>query len=234
MTKQVEAARVISKLLAKRPTSLEEVPNLIAHVQRALSDIDGRTANAAEELPVVQQHPARQGRPRRRRSSPQTTRQSPSSPATAIPASNPVVPALVRRTEAISLTPVDAMPAFTMPQGKSVRGVVQWFDNRASRGTLRLPGLSRDVQVDAATLSASGISRLFKGQEIEAELDGAGDTPKIVALHLANAAPTSPVSGGMVRDRHAKPVVVELKRETHRRVTARAEAELALAPRRVR
>ena len=138
------------------------------------------------------------------------------------------------RAKAIGTAPAETVPVFAAPRGKSVRGVVQWFDNRAGHGTLRLPGLSHDIPVDAATLSASGISRLFKGQEIDAELDGAGDPPKIAALHLANAAGTSRVSGGFVRDRRAKPVVVELKRETHRRVAARAEAELALAPRRAR
>lgn len=232
MTKQVEAAHVIAKLLASRSTSLEEVPNLIAQVQRALSDLDGLATNAPAAPAVAPQPAAQQRHPRRPRTA--VARKAPSPPSAAAAPSKPAAPALVRRAKAIGTAPAETVPVFAAPRGKSVRGVVQWFDNRAGHGTLRLPGLSHDIPVDAATLSASGISRLFKGQEIDAELDGAGDAPKIAALHLANAAATSPVSGGFVRDRRAKPVVVELKRETHRRVAARAEAELALAPRRAR
>ena len=40
--------------------------------------------------------------------------------------------------------------------------------------------------------------------------------------------------GGVVHSRHAKTVVVELKREALRRVAARAEAELLLGPSRAR
>ena len=115
-----------------------------------------------------------------------------------------------------------------------VRGVVQWFDTRTARGTLRLQGVSSDLPVDGDMLTAAGLTRLFKGQEIEATLEDGDDTPKIAALRLLNLSPNSPAMGGTVRDRHAKQVVVELKREALSRAAARAEAELLLPSRRAR
>lgn len=137
-------------------------------------------------------------------------------------------PMLVRRAEVISVAPAAPAPVFAPTPKGTVRGVVQWFDSRTGQGTLRLPGLSRDVPVDAAMLASFGIPRLFKGQEVEAMVVMAGETPKVTALHLANAPAASVVNGGMVRDRHAKQVVVELKREAQRRSAARAKAELVL------
>jgi cold shock CspA family protein len=146
----------------------------------------------------------------------------------------PTAPTLIRRADAITVTAVASLPvSLTAPSG-TVRGVVQWFDSRTGQGTLRLPGLSHDLPVDAALLASFGITRLFKGQEIEATLVTNSETPRIEKLHLANAPASAAISGGVLRDRHAKTVVVELKRETQRRNVARAEAELLLPPRRAR
>jgi cold shock CspA family protein len=115
-----------------------------------------------------------------------------------------------------------------------VRGVVRWFDPRSGKGMLQLPGMG-DVGFEAHLLATSGISRLFKGQEIEATLADGGAPPRLQRLALPGASTASPLgSSGVVKTRHAKPVVVELKREALRRAAARAEAEHVLGSNRNR
>jgi|HubBroStandDraft_6_1064221.scaffolds.fasta_scaffold490098_1 cold shock CspA family protein len=228
MSEKAEAARLIAKLLANRRTSLDEIPVLIESVQRALAGLGA----VAKEIPIIAA-PAPKQRPARAKRT-VTRAQSSPIPAPPEPAPKALPSMLVRRSTVISVAPAAPMAIFAPAPGSAVRGVVQWFDSRTGQGTLRLAGLSRDVPVDAAMLAAFGIPRLFKGQEIEATLEGAGETPKVVALHLANAPATKAVSGGTVLDRRAKPVVVELKREAQRRGAARAEAELLLPPQRAR
>ncbi len=223
MPEKAQAARVIAKLLATRPTPVEEVPALIDAVERALSMLDARPA----EKPV-KPSPARAAAPARERAQRAV---APPEPPVTTPPIVPAQPTLVRRAAMIAPPPAPVYN-FAPAASGTVRGVVQWFDNRTGRGALRLPGFSNDVAVDARTLAAFGITRLFKGQEIDATVEDAGEAPKIRALHLANAPPTSPVNGGTVRDRHAKSVVVELKREATNRSAARAEAELLIRPRR--
>lgn len=228
MSETADAARLIAKLLASRRTSLEEIPALIENVRRALADLDAN----AEEIAIV---PI----PAVKRQNTRTTRAAPnSSPSPRVelpdPAPKPSPSMLVRRSEVVSVAPVSPATTFAPTAGGTVRGVVQWFDSRTGQGTLRLPGMSRDVPIDAATLAGFGISRLFKGQEIEARVEGLSEVPKVVEIHLANAIPVPAMSGGTVRDRHAKPVVVELKGEAQRRTAARAEAELLLPSQRSR
>jgi cold shock CspA family protein len=225
MSEKLEAARLVAKLLAARRTPLEEVPQVIVNVHRALSRI-------GEETPAAPAPRAsRIGRLSRKHAAPQPE----PTPVIATIEVEPkaIQPTLVRRATLIANAPPAATPIFAPAPTSVVRGVVQWFDSRTGQGTLRLPGMSRDVPVDSAMLSAFGIARLFKGQEIQATLEGAGDQTRIAALHLANAASTSPITGGTVHDRHAKAVVVELKREAQRRSAARAEAELLLPTRSV-
>lgn len=235
MSEKAEAAHVIAKILANRATPLDEVPSLIENVQRALRNLGKQIEITAEPVITVE---AVKPPPVRRKPKAQTqSEQAPPTPVEPVvepKAVAPTAPTLVRRADAISVSPVDAAPAsLTAPIG-AVRGVVQWFDSRTGQGTLRLPGLSHDLPVDAAQLANFGITRLFKGQEIEATLATNGETPRVEKLHLANAPATAAISGGILRDRHAKTVVVELKRETQRRNAARAEAELLLPPRRAR
>jgi cold shock CspA family protein len=146
----------------------------------------------------------------------------------------PVPPTLLRRAAVIHVAPVAPSPAPPATANGIVRGVVQWFDTRTARGTLRLQGISSDLPIDGDILTVSGLTRLFKGQEIEATLESGEETPKITALRLLNLSSNSPVMGGTVRDRHAKQVVVELKREALSRAAARAEAELLMPSRRAR
>jgi cold shock CspA family protein len=228
MSEKAEAAHLIAKLLANRRTSLDEIPGLIESVQRALAGL-GTTTRA---VPIVYAPARKQRRARVKRA--MTPPKSSPMPALPEPAPKALPAILVRRSSVISVAPAAPAALFAPTASSFVRGVVQWFDSRTGQGTLRLAGLSRDVPVDAAMLAAFGIPRLFKGQEIEATLDSAIETPKVVALRLANAPATSAASGGTVLDRHAKPVVVELKREAQRRSAARAEAELLLPPQRAR
>jgi cold shock CspA family protein len=252
MSKKTEAARVVAKLLAKRHTSINEIPEIIANVERALKSLDSNagqslmpeTVIAAESIPAPR---AKRG-PRKRTAethevAPVATKQVAEKPmiekAAAAPVAEtqeikPAPTTLLRRAEVIHVAPVAPPPMSIAPGNGMVRGVVQWFDTRSTRGTLRLQGRSSDVPVDGDILTASGLTRLFKGQEIEATLDGNDETPKITGLRLLNLTPASPVMGGMVRDRHAKQVVVELKREALSRAAARAEAEALLPTRRVR
>jgi cold shock CspA family protein len=136
----------------------------------------------------------------------------------------------VRRAE-VAATPA-APTSILTPANAPVRGIVKWFDPRSGKGALRLPGFSGDVALEPRILAESGIARLFKGQEIDATLAPEEGTPRLQRLALPGSAVATPIGGGVVRSRHAKPVLVELKREALRRVAARAEAEHLLGPNR--
>ncbi|HLI22692.1 MAG TPA: hypothetical protein VKV32_16330 [Stellaceae bacterium] len=245
MTQKTEAARVIAKLLASRHTPIKEIPRLIENVERALSTIE-ESATAPQQadvpaLPAATKSGTAKSAQRAKRAPAARAAREPrvapaaiEAPAPEAAEAKPAQPTLLRRAEVIHVAPaVPPAPVFA-PTSNSVRGVVQWFDTRTGRGTLRLQGLSSDLPIDGESLAASGLTRLFKGQEIEAMLDDSGETPKIASLKLLNLSPNSPVMGGTVRDRHAKQVVVELKREALSRAAARAEAELLLPTRRAR
>jgi cold shock CspA family protein len=249
MPEKTEAARVIAKLLAKRRTPLNEIPHLIEHVERALSNLNNASpphapptrANAVPSpvapkttAPTVKVVKSRATLPRAARPPVAETPIEIAAKSTQAEI-KPVQPTLLRRAEVIHVAPAVApTPASIAPAAPMTRGVVQWFDTRTGRGTLRLQGLSNDLPVDAETLASFGLTRLFKGQEIEATLEGHDESAKISALRLLNLSSNTPAMGGMVRDRHAKQVVVELKREALSRTAARAEAEALMPTRRAR
>jgi cold shock CspA family protein len=243
MSEKTEAARVIAKLLASRHTPINEIPHLIENVERALAKLDGTTSESKAPAPrkiAPPPTPSQETKaaPRAKRAPSQRAPREPQvapTPAPEAVEAKPAQPTLLRRAEVIHVAPAaPPAPVFAPSHASSMRGVVQWFDTRTNRGTLRLQGLSSDVPIEGDTLAACGLTRLFKGQEIEATLEGGDETPKIATLRLLNLSPNSPVIGGMVRDRHAKQVVVELKREAVSRAAARAEAELLLPSRRAR
>ena len=245
MSQKTEAARVVAKLLSKRHTSINEIPDLIENVERALQSLDSNAGQSIKKEPeAVATTTAPEPRAKRASSlrkrndahvmAPVAEKSPPEKPAAEPQEIKPAQPTLLRRAAVIQVAPVAPTPAAPATTNGTVRGVVQWFDTRSARGTLRLQGISSDLPIDADILTASGLSRLFKGQEIEAAVEGGEETPKITALRLLNLAPNSPVIGGTVRDRHAKQVVVELKREALSRAAARAEAELLLPSRRAR
>jgi cold shock CspA family protein len=265
MSKKTEAARVVAKLLAKRQTSIDEIPDIIENVERALKSLDSNAGQSiTQDPPIKQDRPIKQETaitnesktlaaqdtpaPRAKRSARKQAdaydvepviaktaiEKAAETPVVETPEIKPAPPTLLRRASIIHVAPVAPPAAPVAPINGIVRGVVQWFDTRSTRGTLRLQGLSSDLPVDGDILTAAGLTRLFKGQEIEATLESNDETPKITGLRLLNLSPASPVMGGMVRDRHAKQVVVELKREALSRAAARAEAEALLPTRRAR
>ena len=208
------ATRLIAKLLAHRTTPLDEVAGLIRGVHGAVRRL---------EAPATETTPAAAATTVRRRG----RRRSPPVAAEPTPAAAPA-PKLVRRAEMPSAAPAPPPAAASL----RIRGIVKWFDPRAGKGALRLPGFAGDIGLDAGILAQSGIARLFKGQEIEATFAKAVNPPQLerVALPGAAAGPAA----GIVRSRRAKPVIVELKREALRRVAARTEAEHLLGPSRSR
>lgn len=245
MSQKTEAARVVAKLLSKRHTSISEIPGLIANVERALQSLDSNAGKSIKKEPppvetkTAPEPQAKRASGARKRSdthvvAPAGDKAAAPKPAAEPPEIRPAPTTLLRRAEMIHVAPVAPPSTQSASANGPVRGIVQWFDTRTARGTLRLQGISSDLPIDGDILSASGLTRLFKGQEIEATVEGGEETPRIAVLRLLNLAPNSPVMGGTVRDRHAKQVVVELKREALSRAAARAEAELLLPSRRAR
>jgi cold shock CspA family protein len=209
------AARLAAKLLAHRQTSQEEVGDLIRTVHGAVRRLVEAPEPVAAVMPRQTAAPLAPPAPRRARRPREAT-----APA----------PKLVRRADVAVVAPVVATTP--TPVHGMVRGVVRWFDPKSGKGALRLPGLG-DVGFEARLLADSGITRLFKGQEIEATLADGGGLPQLQRLALPGAGASAP-RGGMVKSRHAKPIVVELKREALRRAAARAEAEHVLGSTRTR
>jgi hypothetical protein len=223
MSLRANVAQVVAKLVARRPTRADEIPDLVRNVQYALTWLD--EPDEPEPVEEVEAPPLpRAARTRRRRE------------AAPDPVVEPIVaapaPRLLRRADVMG-TPAPAEGAAIAQPSRIVRGVVKWFDLRSRRGALRLPGQSGDIAIEPALLSEMAITRLYKGQEVEATLSE-GETPHVVRLTLPGGAWKVSSAGGIVRNRHAKPVVVELKREAMRRVAARTEAELVLGPTRER
>jgi cold shock CspA family protein len=224
------AARLVAKLLAHRRTPQEEVAGVIRSVHSALSRLREPAAVTIE--PTAAAEPQATLATRRKRRQPEVI----AATEDATPAAPPPAPKLVRRAEimAAPATPAPSPAHAPAPHG-AVRGVVKWFDPRAGKGALRLPGFSGDVLFEARLLADSGIARLFKGQEIEATIDGGnGRPPQVQRITLPGSATTTSVGAGIVHSRRAKPVLVELKREALRRAAARAEAEHLLGPSRSR
>ncbi len=210
-------ARLVARLVAHRPTQGHEIADLIRDVHVTLAGLDGREQPAVERAAPRLAAKAE----RRRLRSPKLPPPAPSAEAPP----PPPAPKLVRRAE-IAATPQANTAAWST--SPILRGVVKWYDPRTGKGALRLPGFSGDIPLDAQLLTESGIARLFKGQEVEATLAHGGAAPQLRRLSVPGTAAPNPVGGGVVRSRHAKPVVVELKREGLRRVAARAEAEQLL------
>jgi hypothetical protein len=222
-----EIAHFVAKILAARQTTSEEIPYLVASIRGAIEALQAGTTP-----PVLPEAPqpaiaAPQERPRTRHPrvaaepTMQATRRSePPPPA-------PVTPQLMRRAEvAPPSTPFEIPP---MKNG-TLRGIVRWFDLNTRQGTVRLPGFGDELTIDGAALERAGISRLYRGQEIEATVAADDDGVRLVGLALPGR--TQPGAHGVFKSgtvrRNAKPVVVELKRDAMRRTASRIEAEHVL------
>jgi hypothetical protein len=222
------AAQLAAKLLAHRRTPQDEVADLIRNVHSVITRLSEQNHTVVPPVDVP---------PRRRVAAP--ARALRRQPAPAVPAHDapelppPPAPKLVRRAD-VATPAAPPAPAPSAAAGGTVRGIVRWFDPKSGKGSLRLPGVG-DVGFDGRLLAESGITRLFKGQEIAATLTSEPGPPQVRRLALPGASAATTIGGGTVRGgRHAKPVLVELKREALRRVAARAEAEHILGSNRPR
>jgi len=226
------AARLAARLLAHRRTSPDEVGDLIRNVHEALARLG--EAPEAVTAPREEQEVSQPSRaPRQKRQPRHEAGAPPAAVADEAPAAPPPAPKLVRRAEMAPAAPTGPVMVAPLPHNGALRGVVRWFDPKSGKGALRLPGLG-DVGFEARLLADSGITRLFKGQEIEATLAADNGTPHLQRLSVPGAVSGNALGGGVVKGRHARPVVVELKREALRRAAARAEAEHVLGTNRTR
>ncbi len=219
--------RLIAKVLSSRNTEISEVSAVIDTIYTALNDRD--------RVPVEMAPAAAVEAPRKRRGRPpgSTNRKTQLRPAfmepTAAVQAPPPAPSLLRRADMVHSEP--EAPAKVDSAQRLIRGVIKWYDGRTGKGSVRLPG-SGDVAIDAGHLTRSGLSRLYPGQEIEASIHGAGDTVEIDRMTLIGGPQSErPIEAGPIAvRRNTKLVMVEMKRDSLRRVAARAEAEHILGP----
>lgn len=229
-------ARMIAKLLAERPTAHQEIPQLIDVVHRTLAGLNG-TRPVEESAPQNGQAPrdptdAVSVAPKRRGRKPRAETEPAAATPTETKTAPPPAPTLLRRAEVKDKEPVQIAPLIPPPsRDRLTRGVVRWFDPQTRRGALRLQGVSGDLPFEPPLLERSNITRLFKGQEVEAELGGTADAPQLIGFRLLAAGPAAHVNPGLVRARQQKPVMVELKREALKRAAARDAAEALLPDR---
>lgn len=224
-------ARMIARVLTVQAMPPSELPAVIARVGAALSELlDPPAAEVIAEGEVTEptERPTRRRtgrRRRRRRAVPGLQAAYPSVEAPPLPA-----PRLVRRAEAlVTAASVEAPTSNLQAPARTVRGVVRWFDPSRQTGSLRLPGIPEDVPVEAGVVAQSGIARLFKGQEIIAEVDRTEGSARITAIALPGATATRSSAIGMVAGgRRSRVVIVEKKRDALKRVAARSEAEQLL------
>jgi hypothetical protein len=226
-----EIAHLIARILAARPMPSAEIPGLIATIRDTVGTLRAGRGDAIppETTELVSAEPAAASAPRRQRrkiaavpSAPEISRRPEPEPEPVIE----ILPRLMRRAE-VAPAPEPAVFEVRPPKDATLRGVVRWFDLQSRQGALRLPGFAEEVTIDGALLDGAGISRLYKGQEVEATVKG--DTGSVQLVSLALPGRAEPAAHGLFKTgtarRNAKPVIVELKRDSMRRTAARIEAE---------
>jgi len=225
------AAGMLAQIVAKRPTAAHEIPPLVASVAATVEQLlEQRNASSVPLLPEEQpkSQPPRARQPRARQKEARPARQA-LLPAIETPAPPPVAPRLVRRAEAAAPAEAEIMPFKLQSAATRIRGIVRWFDPGRQTGALRLPGSSEDVPIEPGVFLQSGIARLFKGQEIDADLDRAETQVRIVAIALPGAAAPAPSATGMVAGgRRPRMIIVEKKRDGLKRAAVRSTAERIL------
>jgi cold shock CspA family protein len=235
-----EIAHFIATIVAARLTPIGEIQQMIASLSETVEKLrNGKSEAAPAAAPAPRRRKAavaidasapKRGRGRPRKSAPpveeRVRRPEPVMVA-------PVAPRLMRRAEVAPAEPFGGQATILQnsgPQKTVLRGVVRWFDLRTRQGALRLPGFAEDITIEASTLESAGISRLYKGQEVEATVSGENGSARLLSVALPGRA-ADPAKGlfatGSAR-RHSKPVVVEMKHDAMRRAAARVEAEHVL------
>lgn len=226
-------ASVVARILGGRTLPASEVPALIDTVRSAVARILNPPPPAPEITEPTEAPPKRRGRPRGRpRGSTGRKRGRPPKIAPPEPVEAPApppAPRLVRRAEAVTAPPAPSEPALLeAPPSATVRGVVRWFDPARQTGGLRLTGVPEDVAVEPAVFAAAGVTRLFKGQEVEAELSRTDGRVRVTALRIPGGSAHAVSASGPIAamgGRRPRVVIVEKKLDALKRVAARTEAE---------
>jgi len=234
-------AHMVARLVGGQHIATSDIPALVETVNAALARILHPAHPAAKPPPaeVPEEVPVRRERQQPPRPRPENGRKPgrprkvEAAPPVEAPAPPPA-PRLVRRAEAVASPPAADPAALTPPPATSmVRGVVRWFDPARQTGGLRLTGVPEDVPVEPAVFIAAGVTRLFKGQEIEAQLDRGERRVRVTALRVPGGPAAAPTVSGPIAamgGRRPRVVLVEKKRDAMKRVAARTEAEHLLGP----
>ena len=226
-------AHMVARLVGGQETAASDIPALVETVNAALAEILYPRTNIA---PPADEFPARGQRlprpPREGVRKPGRPRKV-EAPQPVEPPTPPPAPRLVRRAEAVVSAPAVEPMHLAPPTASMVKGVVRWFDPARQTGGLRLTGVPEDVAVEPAVFIAAGLTRLFKGQEIEAQIERGEGRVRVSALRVpGGSAATTAVSGPIAAmgGRRPRVVMVEKKRDALKRVAARTEAENLLGP----
>lgn len=228
-------AHMVARILGAQATYASDVPALVQTVSAAVAQI----LNPAPLLPPAEASdappiPFARRKPRAQRA---TSGRKPGRPRKTpiaepiVAAAPPPTPRLVRRAEAIVSAPAPKSAAMAPQPASTLRGVVRWFDPGRQTGGLRLTGVPEDVAIEPATFAAAGVTRLFKGQEIEAQVSREEGRVRVTALRIpGGTAAITTVSGPIAATGGRRPrvVIVEKKRDGLKRVAARTEAEQLL------
>jgi cold shock CspA family protein len=229
-------AHMVARLVGGQETAASDIPGLVESVNAALTQILYPTAPPPAAR--IEAAPIRHERRQPARSDRETSRK-PGRPRKVVdpihveaPAPPPA-PRLVRRADAVVSAPASEPIGLAPPVASMVRGVVRWFDPARQTGGLRLTGVPEDVAVEPAVFIAAGVTRLFKGQEIEAQLDRGEGRVRVTALRVPGGPAAVPTVSGPIAamgGRRPRVVLVEKKRDSMKRVAARTEAEHLLGP----
>jgi len=234
------AAELIARLTAAQTIGALELPTLVESVVSLVRGILKPGAFVPPPL-VVPVQPKRRGRPPgAKRTEPAKKRGRPRKTMAyiepvAAPAEPmiPVVPRLIRRSEAVSPAPSIPAVAIEPPVSGVLRGVVRWFDPARRIGGVRLTGVPGDVAIESEIFAAANITRLFKGQEIEAGVRRGHGRVQITSLRVPGGGAATSSSGPIASmgGRRPRIVIVEKKLDALKRVAARSEAEHVLGSR---
>ncbi|HLJ21357.1 MAG TPA: hypothetical protein VKU84_14220 [Stellaceae bacterium] len=228
-------AHMVARLVGGQETAASDIPALVETVNAALAEIlfpapRPSRGEVAEEAAVPS---ARRRQRRAQGDSPREPVRKIEVPEPSEAPAAPPAPRLVRRAEAVAAAPATEPSSLSPPTASMVRGVVRWFDPARQTGGLRLTGVPEDVGVEPAVFIAAGVTRLFKGQEIEAQLDRAEGRVRVTALRVPGGPVAAPMASGPIAamgGRRPRMVIVEKKRDGLKRVAARTEAEHLLGP----
>jgi len=226
-------AHMVARLVGGQEIAASDIPALVETVSATLAEILYPRINIAPAADEFSARGQRLPRPPREGVRKPGRPRKVEAPQPVEPPTPPPAPRLVRRAEAVVSAPTTEPMHLAAPTAGMVKGVVRWFDPARPTGGLRLTGVPEDVAVEPAVFIAAGLTRLFKGQEIEAQIERVEGRVRVSALRVpGGSATTTAVSGPIAAmgGRRPRVVMVEKKRDALKRVAARTEAENLLGP----